>query len=292
MDHAHFDDLTRTVGDGGTRRAIFRLLAGGALGAVSVRLGLTETGEAKAKQNRDARKSHKPQAERQKKGPVQTEGKRRKKRDRNRDKKKDPKVVECYSDRACGPCQRCVGGSCIDLAPLCDPDACQQEFCNPETNSWECRSTCELAESVCCKGECFSPCSNGCDVNETCDACDQPPSEKEYCPGNDTCVEGCPRGERWNPVFCQCENCDVQCDPETGAMESVGCLPSEACNGGRCQSWCPPGTKTCAFWKNYGDGRSTVEYQCILADWTCTSSGGCPPDTECHVDSNCNQPQR
>jgi hypothetical protein len=77
MDHSDFDTLTRSVvAEGGTRRALVRLLAGGALGGLVARLGLSERAQAKAKQKRKRHKQHKPQAKHQQTGPLQTEGKR------------------------------------------------------------------------------------------------------------------------------------------------------------------------------------------------------------------------
>ena len=53
MDHDCFDDLTRSVGSGGeTRRAVVRLLAGGALGGLVARLGLAAGTEAKPKKHK------------------------------------------------------------------------------------------------------------------------------------------------------------------------------------------------------------------------------------------------
>jgi hypothetical protein len=49
MDHGQFDALTRSVGGDGTRRAIFRLLAAGALGGVATRFGLITAAEVKSK---------------------------------------------------------------------------------------------------------------------------------------------------------------------------------------------------------------------------------------------------
>jgi len=89
MEHRDFDDLTRSMsGAHGTRRAMLRLLAVGALGGFVAHLGLGEAGEAKAKQKRKRRK---PDTRSRPTGGLQTEAKRNKRK--RRDKK--PKPPQC-----------------------------------------------------------------------------------------------------------------------------------------------------------------------------------------------------
>jgi hypothetical protein len=89
MDHGQFDDLTRSVvGESGTRRALFRLLTGGAFAGLAAWLGLGESTEAKRKSKRRAEQN--PQ------DALQSEGKRNKKRRKQ----------------------------CSDIVPLCPP--CQE----------------------------------------------------------------------------------------------------------------------------------------------------------------------
>jgi hypothetical protein len=258
MDYGQFDDLTRSVaGDCGTRRAVLRLLAGGVVGGFVARLGLTETAETKAKKKR---KQHKPGEQSQPTGGVQTEGKRnkRKNRDKNRDKKPKPKPPECYSNGACGPCQSCVNGTCMDLVPLC-PGDCTKAVCNSETNSWECRSTCQLQDSICCQGQCLaSPaCGNtGKQLNmETCQ-CECPPGKKE-CP-NDSCVPdyACCPGE----TSCGGGRCASagQCCPGMKPCDNVGCIPDNSC---------------CRFGP-FPDCTGCTQMTCDNGDWLCVEKPG------------------
>ena len=78
MDHGHFDDLTRSVADGGgTRRALLRLLAGGAAGSFAARLGLADITEVKATKHKPQKKQElTSRSERKAHGQLQAEGKR------------------------------------------------------------------------------------------------------------------------------------------------------------------------------------------------------------------------
>jgi hypothetical protein len=52
MEHGHFDDIARSTVDGATRRGLLRLLAGGALGAMTTRFGGAEEAAAKKKRKK------------------------------------------------------------------------------------------------------------------------------------------------------------------------------------------------------------------------------------------------
>jgi hypothetical protein len=222
MDHEGFDTLTRAMAARDTtRRAALRLVSGGVLGALAARLGLPENAVAK-------QKKRKRRTAPKKEGSLQAEGKRKGKKGKGK-KPPQPKPRECYSDAACGACQRCVDGECRDLAALCDPDACQEEFCNPETNSWECRRTCQLESSVCCQGQCYaSPaCSGGKQLNpETCQ-CECPPGQWECLDGSCVPDTKCCQGEK----ECDggvCVSAD-QCCPGQKRCLNETCIPEDQC---------------------------------------------------------------
>lgn len=198
MDHNGFDALTRSMADGATtRRAALRLVPGGLLGALATRLGLAEDAAAKQK-----KRKRRPAAKKER--ALQAEGKRKGKKGKGK-KPPRPKPRECYSDAACGACQRCIDGECRELPALCDPDACQEEFCNPETNSWECRRTCQLESSVCCKGQCLVPCSGDRDIDpETCQCKCTFDLDCTPFPGTELDTDGC---------NCVCTPDLVECGP-------------------------------------------------------------------------------
>jgi hypothetical protein len=56
VDEKQFDEITQTLSDGASRRAVSRLLAGGALAGVAGWLGLSEDGEAKRKRKKKRKK--------------------------------------------------------------------------------------------------------------------------------------------------------------------------------------------------------------------------------------------
>jgi hypothetical protein len=232
MDHDRFDAMTRASVGLPTRRSAMRLLAGGALSMLAARLGLAE--DAAAKQPKRKRQ---PTA--RKDDTLRTEGKRKGKKGKGK-KPPQPKPRDCYSDAACGACQRCIDGECVELAAVCDPNACQEEFCNPETNSWECRRTCQLESSVCCQGQCFVPCSGGREIDP------------------ETCQCGCRPGE-WQCADGSCVSQDQCCDGE------------KACPDGACVSadQCCPGEKRC------NDGSCIPEDQCCFDVPVPGCDGGC-----------------
>jgi hypothetical protein len=235
MDHEGFDTLTRAMAARDTtRRAALRLVSGGVLGALAARLGLPENAVAK-------QKKRKRRTAPKKEGALQAEGKRKGKKGKGK-KPPKPKPRECYSDAACGACQRCVDGECRELAALCDPNACQEEFCNPETNSWECRRTCQLESSVCCKGQCFTPCSTGKTIDPATCQCGCPADKyqcddgscvdplDECCPDQEPCGDGvCVSENECCPGYRRCD--DGECIPETECC--FDSLPD--CGGGTCQ---------------------------------------------------------
>ena len=250
MDDCYFDELTKgLVSAIGSRRAALRLITGSGLGVLAARFGGTQAALAKNKGKRKNKKKH---------------------TDRNKDKKQKKQPVECAGDSDCAACERCRGGQCDPgVAALCDASRCQEPICNTTTNSWECRRTCLHADAVCCNGQCFASCSNGCEINDSCDACTTAPAGKEYCPGGDICVDQCPAGEHLDHDTCQCETCAHRCDPETGAMSQVGCGAGETCVFGNCQRACPPWWDAAATQLCCGGSRFNPQCVCIEPGATC-----------------------
>lgn len=266
MDRNHFDELARSMAsETGARRAALRLLAGGALGMLAARFSFDEDAEAKPK-----RKSR-PAKQKEK---MQSEGKRKGKKPGK--KKPKPKPQECYSDAACGACERCIGGRCLELIPPCDANDCREAFCNPATNSWECRGSCQSQEAVCCQGVCYAPCSGGRPLDpETCQ-CGCLPEEwqcadkscvatgqccdgERRCPGGVCVSEGtccpvwCPAGMISNPA----NNCNCECPPGSDDTCGIFCCPGGlGCTiDWRGFSWCVDGAgnRSCPLgWVAYG----------------------------------------
>jgi hypothetical protein len=170
MDHGHFDDLTRSaVRDDGTRRAVLRLLAGGAFGSLVARLGLSETTEAKPKRHKSKPKPKRnTQAERKAHGQLQAEGKRKgKKHNRKRPEPTPPADPTCSLDKypcpdgtcvpwgaCCAGEKRCNNKSCIpfhnccpDEKPCGDIDCVPRDECCPDDPA----PLCDLCEEVVCE---------------------------------------------------------------------------------------------------------------------------------------------
>jgi hypothetical protein len=265
MEHRDFDDLTRSMsGEHGTRRAMLRLLAGGALGGLIARLGLSESAEANAKK----REQHKSRAERQQTGPLHAEGRRNKKR------KKKPKK------------------RCDDFpVPLC-PRPCQEARCDPATGTYVCRDKCPEGWS-CCNDRCEPPCTNGCveDPDQAC-ICQKPPTAEDvYCALEHLCgPDPCPSGKEYVSSTCTCrslcpEDCPAGLEQDPSTCE-CHCPNGNPMCAGAC---CPANTVTC-WWTPHLPQR-----YCQLADgrwvcpigWTGSRETGCfPPATPETIDVN------
>jgi hypothetical protein len=245
MDERDVDALARLVAGSESRRAALRLLAGGALGGLAARLGLAEGAAARPK------KQHKRRPEPKSRETLRTEGKRKGKgKGKKAGKKKPRPAAECTSDTDCPACDRCEGGTCqAGLNALCSPALCQEPVCNITTNSWECTSTCQHSEAVCCKGTCFAPCSNGRSID---------------------------------PETCECKQCEEVCNP--GELCSwPGCRAGERCINGLCNSICTnPSLPQLCCAKNEWTGQ--VYCGCAEANTICFNCGGavcgCNPGTE------------
>jgi hypothetical protein len=260
MVKGHFDDLTRSLaGEGETRRAVLRLLAGGALASLTAWLGLAEDADATPE-----RRQKRP--ERRARGTVQAEGTRKGKKGGKKKKKARPK----RRPRLCpADCEELDGGRC------CPDGACVSKAlcCKDE---WQCAdgSCVSVPNGECCPGE--KPCGGGvCISSDQCCPGAPPPRctecEEEVCEnGNLACRLNleCPQGWRKDRERCQCEQCEEACDSETGMCHFPGCKDGERCIGGLCTSVCtdPELPQLCCMFIQW---RGEVQCYCVDADTMC-----------------------
>lgn len=234
MDHESFDALARRViAAMGTRRAVLRLVAGSVLGSGAARQALHGEVEAKRKRKR-ASSRHEERSRppgRHAGGSVQAQGKHKKKHS-HKPKKDRQKPEPCPEGQG-----RCPDGTCLPWDACC-PDAvpplctgCQEEVC--EAGQLVCRSKCQYTDSVCCKGECYLPCTNGCQMSDDCSSCKSAPAGKAYCAAQDRCVStSCPSGQDFDPESCQCkEHCpfgtSIACPPVPAHSDWKGIFGDE-----------------------------------------------------------------
>ena len=325
MDMEQFDDLTRRLGGAGSsRRSVLRavgdVLLGGTLGGVAARLGLVVGAAAKpkGKKHKAKPKQKRPsQAERNPRGQLQTEGKRKKKR-----KKKEPPPLppEC---RDCNDCQMCKDGACFRdpalegvrcLGSGANCGYCQGGICTP-TDRRPCddgvcpryRECCPgqhrcndgtcLPDSQCCEGEHKCPNDGPCVAQDQC--C---PGEKR-CPDRESptgwaCVDPancCPEEKRCGD---RCIHRLVCCEadrPQCGPCQEAVCKPSgnwicwgKDCGGGVCvgEDECCPDQWQCA------DGSCVAQDECCpnereCPDGACVSEGACCPGEKRCADGEC-----
>lgn len=146
---------------------------------------------------------------------------------------------ECYPQDGCCPGQKnCGGGVCVApneccelTGPLC-ADECAEAVC--VNGEWKCRSEC-TGDKTCCMGVCLPPCPNGCNVDENCAHCTEPPVGKVYCEGQDRCVDACGSGQRLHPDTCKCIPTGPTCRPN-----HQDCRRGDVCCDGHCIP-CPDG---------------------------------------------------
>jgi len=250
MDHGSFDALTRSVASGGeTRRAVLRLLAGGALGGFPAWLGLAEIAAAKPRKKRQRGAAQKQD------GGLQTEGKRKgKKGSKKKPKPKSPPKPSCGADE-----WPCVDGSCVAQGACCPGEkrcgggCIAEKSCCPYTE-WECADGSCVPHEQCCPGE--KPCAGGACV-----------SDDQCCPGEKRCIEGgqcyaadfcCPNDPEPTCGQCEvavCEGGELTCGPTGRAPCQEGCCPegywchslgSCCTNGPPFHCTCPSGYGPCA----------------------------------------------
>jgi hypothetical protein len=274
MDHGRFDDLTRSVsGASESRRAVLRLLTGGAMAGLAARLGLAD--ETGANDRYDKRKA-KPHRKARRPGAVQTQGKHKGKGNGKGKKKAKPKPPCGPGEHRCGPgpcipstvcCSdqtRCPDGSCVaanaccpherpcgdDLcipADSCCPDEwrCGDDSCVPSgeccPDEWQCGDGSCVTEGQCCAGE--KPCGNGVCVSDGQCCPGEMPCEGECIP-EDACCELdlppiCLEGQAL--ICCKgesrCVNHWEREDPPCGIYRQWLTF-----NSGTCQCECPGGT--------------------------------------------------
>ena len=193
MDHSRFDEMVRQmVGAGETRRALFRLLAAGALSGVATRIGLATVAA-----NRVRR-------------PLPKGGgsnKRKKKRARNK-----KRASQLFGTTCTG--QRCLDGSCAPAGSCCSgKKACPDGTC--------------VARDVCCP-DAERPACGACDVY----ACDQGEwvcQSSVPCEGGTpdpaTCTCTCPNGK---VLLTDGQTC---CDEDRACGYSSG-WPTTCCDDG------------------------------------------------------------
>jgi hypothetical protein len=132
----------------------------------------------------------------------------------------------------CGGEKQCIkGGQCYSKDTCCPNkpacDECEEAVC--ENGEWTCRTTTCEGDKVCCLGVCIPPCANGCEIDDGCGHCTEPPVGKVYCPGKDQCVTRCGFAKRLDPVTCQCVPVGPICRPNHS-----DCKWTEMCCQGHC----------------------------------------------------------
>jgi hypothetical protein len=229
MDHGQFDALTRTVGDGGTRRAVVRLLAVATLGGFVARLGLADVTAAKGKKHKaKSKRQRKSQAERKAQGQLQAAGKHKGKK--RHKKPKPPPVPDppcpdgkglcpdgktcVYIDECCPGQDRCADGTCVEQDQCCPGQRdCGGGVCVGPNR-------CCPAEKKCADGECY-PKDGCCPEEKLCDS--------ETCiPQTECCELTAPLCDECEEEFC--DNGTWSCRPTTGV---------DACQA------CPAGSEFC-----------------------------------------------
>jgi hypothetical protein len=272
MDGGIFDALTRSMGEGTTRRALVRLLAGGALGGFAAPLILNEISAKPKKTNAQSRRRRKSPAERQAHGQLQAQGKKKRNKKRNR---KPVLETPCFltdcEDRG-GQC--CDDGSCAAAGACC-----------PETYRCD-DGTCIDPLDACCPGQ--KKCDGG-----VCVSVDECCPDKKWCPG-DYCIpkdQCCPGGLPPLCSECQrivCENGDYVCRPNPFVKQCPdgSCVAPDAC--------CPDDQPACGFCQalTCENGQAvckTLTQECPGGEWDAAHCRckycevTCDPDTlMCH----------
>jgi hypothetical protein len=259
MDHQYFDGLTRSLGDCGTRRAIFRLLAGGALGGLVGSLHEAEPAAAVSeRRKRKARRRRRSGPEQERRSPghprrelLRVQAKGRKRRNRRKPRPQQPPQLP----RSCAvECEELQGGTC-----------CPDGSCATAGNCCPGKKRCPGYTECFDQGDC---CPNA--IPPLCKEC-----EAYACVGGNLTCRSTPR----------CCAGKKSCG-SAGCVEVGECCPDEwRCADGSCvaQEQCCPNEKRC----NDGSCRSTD--QCCPDEHSCYPGGPCyGPDTCCPNDP---QPQ-
>jgi len=237
MDSWHFDALTRSLTEAGTRRGVLGLLAtlpilGGLLALVD-----HDDGDAQGRRRR-RKKRHKHGKGRRRKHHTHCTAKSRARTCAGRCgivKNNCQKKVDCGSclcDPPCLACHVCNNGGCIPCPACCDADGnCQDGDTNAACGSnGACvvctgQDACQNQQCVCvpnCDGKtcgpngCGDECGPGC---APCEVCFQGDC-LHVCDGSDCCDNG----------ICTDGTGDSACGTDGNAC--VTCTPPETCGGG------------------------------------------------------------
>ncbi len=213
VDHRDFDALTRSaMAEGGTRRALLRLLAGSALGSFVARIGLGDVNAAKPKQQKANKKRRRPtQAERKRQDQLQAERKGKGKGKPGK-KKPKPKPPQGCTETFCDNGGRCCGGSCAAPGDCCPSEKKCGGGCIAAT------TCCPYDERTCPDGSCVGL-----------DAC---------CPGEKECAGGlcisvfecCPDARMCDDGSCVAAG---KCCPDERLCPNDWCAPADECCPGR-----------------------------------------------------------
>jgi hypothetical protein len=255
VDHGRFDALTRSAGEGGTRRALLQFLAAGALGGATAWLGTVDGAAAKPTRKSKPKSKRRSQAERQAEGQLQSEGKRKGKKGKNK-----PKPPQGCRGMFCDDGGRCCNGACEAPGECCRDEKPCGGGCIAAT------SCCPYDEKECPGGSCAA-------LNACC------PDEKS-CPGlEDLCIsifECCPDERMCDDGLCvaygECCQDEHLCDDGWCAPDDECCPGRKPCPDGSCipaDNCCPDDlTPLC------GDCHEAV---CDDGEYVCRLQSGCCP---------------
>jgi hypothetical protein len=257
MDDRRFDDLTRRLASGNSRRQVLKTMAGGALGGLAGALGLGRAGAAGC--NTDAECARGETCDSATGRCLRRGGGNGRPANQNQTQSQSVGIAAaCTSDVECAPNETCVdfvciprggGGQCV-RGSTCTSDAtcCGGEVCDtlnqvcvsaggPCTNdTGTCFDSLDCCGNEECVGGLCQQTAGGCAPGAVCAV------DAECCGGqvcvNSTCAQaartaGCPEGQ----VRCNGVCVDISSDPNNCGACGVVC-ESGACFNGTCQELC------------------------------------------------------
>jgi hypothetical protein len=276
MEIERFDAMTRRMSGGGSsRRQALRVVAGavlgGALASAAARLGLVDDAAAKAKKHRtEPKRKHKSQAEANRQGQLQVEGRRKKKRKKRDKEPKPPLPPRCQN---CTECQMCQDGTCV-------PDPALEGV-----RCLESGAACGYCQGGQCAASAAPPCPDG--------SC---PPRGQCCPGDKRCVDPesptgfsclgledcCPDQKRCGDSCILKRVCCEEERPSCGQCQEAVCKPSGAwiCWGKDCGGVCVGEDECCP------DQWQCADRSCVAQDECCPNERECP-DGACVSEGAC-----